>query len=332
MNERPQRRELAVILRGAMGGALDWRLLTLFTATVLWTTLVAMFPAWRVMASVFDESPRAQEIASSFDFLAFQDLGMALYRSGAPVTGGITLATLLGVLSWPFLAGMALRAARGSRRHTFAELLDGGIAYYLRMLRIALVAIVPFAVMGLVAAGAFKGARQYSRHAILESQASLAWRLATVVTLVVFVLMHATIEAGRASVGADDDLRSGWSAWLRGVRLTVRDPLRVLGAYLGATLASYAIAVPLLILRLRLSGPSGMALVVGFVLTQLAIASLGWGRATRLFALTALARSHSGASAIASDASQAVPDDAHAVPSDSMFRDLGPHKPAARRG
>jgi len=253
-------------------------------------------------------------------------MGMALNRSTAPMMGGVAIGTLLGIASWPFLAGMAVAAARGERARTFAPVLEGAILYYTRMLRIGLVAIVPFALIGVIVAGVFKGASQLSRHAILESQASLVWRMAAVLALLVFVVVHATLEAGRAAFGVDDNLRSGWSAWLRGVRLTGRDPLRVLGAYLGATLASYALAVPLLILRLRLSGPSMGALVAGFILTQLAVVSLGWGRAARLFALTELARSARPASVLPAASSEAVPNDLQVISSGSMLGELDPHR------
>ena len=333
MNDRPERRDLAGILRAAMAGALDWRLLALFAGTALWTSVIATLPAWRVMASAFDDSPRAQEIAGAFDLLAVQDMGMDLVRSGAPVTGGFALATLFSVLSWPFLAAMAMGAAsRGERSRTFAEVLEWGIAYFVRMLRIGLVAIVPFALVGVASAGVFRGARQVARRAIVESQASLGWRIATLAVLAIFVLVHATIEAGRAAYGADDELRSGWSAWLRGVKLVGREPRRAMGAYLGATLASYAVALPLLVLRLRISGPSGVALVAGFIVTQLAVASLGWGRATRLIALTAIARARSAANVSPSASSEDAHDGGYTVPSGSMFRDLGRRKPVARRG
>jgi hypothetical protein len=319
MNDRSRPPLVTAIVRGATGAAREWRLLTLFTITVLLTTLVATFPAWRVLASVLDDSPRAKDIARSFDLLAVEDMGMALFRSAAPVTGATSLATLLGVFSWPFLAGMAVGAARGERSRSFAEVLARGITYYTRMLRIGLVAIVPLALIGGAATLAYKAARHHARHVVLESQASLGWRAAFAVTLLVFVVVHATIELGRAAFGVDDHLRSGWSAWLRGVRLTGRHPLRVLGAYLAATVASYVIAVPLLIVRLRVSGPSGAEMVIGFVLTQLAVASLGWGRAARLFALTALSRSHSPASVTPADAPEALPNGVH-IPSGSIAR------------
>ena len=315
MNDRPQRQQVKAIVRFAMGRALEWRLLTLFTATVLATTAVSAFPAWRVLAGALDRSPRAEEIAQSFDLLAFADIGVAFFRSAAPVTGAMVVGTLLSAFSWPFLAGMAVGAARGERPSTFVGWIEGGVVYYTRMLRIGLVAIVPLAIVGGFAALAFGGARHYGKRAILESQAALGWRAAFAFTLLVFVVVHATIELGRAAFGVDDRLRSGWRAWLRGVELMGRHPLRVLGSYLGPTLASCAVAVLVLIARLRSSGPSGVELVMVFVLTQLAVATLGWGRAARLLALTALSRCHSPSNVTPADAPEVVPGNVHVVTS-----------------
>jgi hypothetical protein len=245
--------------------------------------------------------------------LAFADIGVEFFRSLAPITGAMAVATLLGALSWPFVAGMAVGALRGARSRTFAEWIEGGVVYYTRMLRVALVAIVPLAVIGCAAALAFGGARRYASRAILESDATLAWRAALVFTLLVFVVVHATIELGRAAFGADDRLRSGWRAWLRGVELVGRHPLRVLGTYLAPTLASYVVAAPLMIARLRLSGPSAVELAMVFVLTQLTVATLGWGRAARLLALTSLSRCHSPAGLTPADAPGAISGAAHVV-------------------
>jgi hypothetical protein len=99
------------------------------------------------------------------------------------------------------------------------------------------------------------------------------------------------VEAGRAELAADERLRSAWRAWIRGVRLTLRQPLPVLGRYIGATLVSLLVASVLLLIRLRLVGGSSGGFWLGFVVTQLAVAALGWGRASRLFALTTLIRS-----------------------------------------
>jgi hypothetical protein len=318
MNERSRRQRGALLLRDAMGGALDGRLLALFTAVVFLTTMVAALPAWRVLAGALDDSPRAVEFARAFDPLAFEDVAMAFARQGAPIAGASLAALILAALSWPLLAGMAIGAAHRAERRTFASLLAGGIHYYTRMLRIGLVAMGPLLALGGVVALVYRAAGRHARHAILESQGNLGYRVALAVSLLLFAVVHATLELGRAAYGADDDLRSGWQAWLRGVVLTARHPLRVLGAYAGTTLAGYAVALPLLVLRLRVSGSGAAELIFGFVLAQLAVAALGWGRAARLFAFTALSRGHSPLSLTPADARDAVPADAHAVSAPSI--------------
>jgi hypothetical protein len=145
--------------------------------------------------------------------------------------------------------------------------------------------------VGAFASLVFMGARKYGARAILESQATWAMRGAWVSTLAVLVVAHATVEAGRAELGADDRLRSAWRAWLRGVSLTMRRPLSVVGLYLGVTLTSGCVASALLLLRVRVTGGGVGVVSIGFVVTQLAVAALGWGRASRLFALVRVARS-----------------------------------------
>jgi hypothetical protein len=61
------------------------------------------------------------------------------------------------------------------------------------------------------------------------------------------------------------------------------------------------------------SGPGAAELILGFILAQLAVAALGWGRAARLFAFTALSRGHSPVSVTPADAPEAVPAGADAV-------------------
>jgi hypothetical protein len=320
MRARSRRPRVGAILGSAMSGALDWRLLTLFTIVVLVPTAVSAVPVWRVLASALDHSPRAEQIAEAFDLLAFQDLGMAVARSGASISGATIVATVVAVLSWPFLAAMVIGAAGVERPRSFSELLVGGVVYYTRMLRFGLVALLPFALVGGAIALIARSAFRYAERAILESHATLGWRAAFAISALLFVVVHASLEAGRAAFGADDGLRSAWQAWWRGVALTIRHPLRVLGTYFGASLASYALAIPLLIGRLHVSGPSNTELAMGFVLAQLAVAALGWGKAARLFALTALARSHSPISATPADAPATVPNATHAASRPAISR------------
>jgi hypothetical protein len=278
-------------LKNALAGALEWRLLVLWTLGIILPTAVATVPVWRVLSIALDKSPHASDIARRFDLLAFQDIAAAFERSGPALGGAASLATLLTFLLSPLLAGASLAAARADQPLGFAALLQEGIAWYGRMFRMLVVSLLPLAAVGAVASIAFHGAHKYGDRAIFESQATWALRGAWVVTLAVFVVVHATVEAGRAELGADDRLRSAWRAWFRGVRLMMRRPLSVVGLYLGVTLTSGLVAAVLLLIRLRLTGASVGGFFIGLVVTQLAVAALGWGRASRLFALARLARS-----------------------------------------
>jgi hypothetical protein len=272
----------------ALRTAAQWRLLVVWTVGILLPTAIASVPAWRLLAHLFDHSPRASELAQQFDILAFSDVAAAFARAASPLVGAAGLGTIVAWLIAPLLAGVTIGA--GAEPATFSALLTGGIARYGRLLRLMLVSLVPLAVTGAVAALAFKLASRYAGHALFESRASWAWRGATVVTLLVFVVLHATLEAGRARMGVDDGLRSAWRAWFGGVKLALRRPLAVLGSYLGATLAGFLIALPLLVLRFRVAGATVAGFSLAFVVTQFAVAALGWGRAARLLALVEVAR------------------------------------------
>jgi hypothetical protein len=318
-----RQRYVTTLLRDAMTTALDARLLTLFTAVMLAITAVAAVPVWRLLGNLLDRSPHVQALAEGFDGLAFQDMGMAFARSAAPLSGATLVATLLAAFSWPFLAGMAVSAARAQRPRTFVSWLEGGLAYYTRMLRIGLVAIVPLAVVAGIVTVVYWAARRYAHGVVLESQATAVARGALAISLLVFIVVQTSLELGRAAFAADDQLRSGWQAWLRGLTLMGRYPLASFGSYLGATLASYAVAFFLFVVRVRVSGPSAAQLVVGFVVAQLGVAALGWGRAGRLVALTALSRSHLSSGMTPADAAEAIPGEAREVRAGSVVSRQG---------
>jgi len=281
---------LLVQVGAAFVAALQWRLLALWTALFLVPTAMAAFPFWRVLASALDHSPRAAELAKVFDMLAFGDVAAVAYRSSAALTGAAVASSLVWILLLPLVAGMILASVRADQSLGFARLLQGGVAWYGRMFRILLVSLIPLALVGFLATLLSKAATRYAEHVTLEAHADGASYGALGVTLLLFVLVHATIEAGRAELGADDELRSAWRAWLRGVRLTARRPLAVLGVYLAASVAGWFVAAALLFLRLRVAVGAEAGFWGGFFLTQLAVVAIAWGKATRLFALTALAR------------------------------------------
>jgi hypothetical protein len=276
----------------ALAGMLQWRLLVLWVVALLLPTLAVYLPIAAFLGPLLDWSPRAAELARRFDMLAFEDIGYAFQHSGgAAVGGGMMLGSILTVVLSPLLAGMMVTAARHAERPLgFVALAAGALAWYGRMFRLWLVSLVPLAVAGGVAAGLFKLAQKHGEAVVTEAQANRGQWAAMIAALVLFVVVHATIEAGRAQLGANESLRSGWRAWLRGVRLTFRRPVAVLGLYLGVTLVSWLVASVLLLVRIRIAGANAALFWLGVVVTQLGVAAIGWGRGARIAALMTLAR------------------------------------------
>ena len=276
----------------ALSAAAQWRLLLVWTVGLLVPTAVAAIPIWRLLTVAFDRSPRAVEIARHFDMLAFEDVISAFGRSMAPVAGAFLAAGLTFVLVQPLLAGVTAAAARQPfEPMRMRTLLERGMAFYGRMFRMMIVSLV---VLGVVVGG-INGlvsmiVGKVTKHAVLESTADRAGHVSTAITLILFILVHATIEAGRAQLAADDARRSAWGAWWASVKLLVRRPLPVLGLYLAPTLVSLAVAFVFLVVRIRLDGANALLFWLAFLVTQLAVATIGWGRAARLFALTDLVR------------------------------------------
>ncbi|HEX4459769.1 MAG TPA: hypothetical protein VIA18_17445 [Polyangia bacterium] len=290
MNRVDDKRSLGI--GQALSAAAQWRLLLVWTLGLLVPTVVAALPIWRLLAVRFDPSPRAADIARHFDMLAFEDVIPAFGRSAAPIMGGILAAALVFALVQPLLAGVTLAAARQPfeplRTRT---LLERGMAFYGRMFRLMLVSFVVLGgFIGAIGGGVGAITGKIAKHAVLESTADRMGHLANAITLIVFILVHATIEAARAHLAADDQRRSAWRAWWAGVRLLAHRPGQVLGLYLGPTVVSLVVAFVLLAIRIRLVGSNAILFLLAFIVTQLAVAAIGWGRAARLFALTDLMR------------------------------------------
>jgi len=129
-----------------------------------------------------------------------------------------------------------------------------------------------------------------AERAVLESDAEQASRLALMATAVVFVLVHATLDAGRALLANERRRRSAIVAWWGGVRLMLRRPLSLLGVYVLVTGLGLLLAALLAVARLHVPALGGGGTVGAVLLTQLAVLVLGWMRSARLFAMMALVR------------------------------------------
>jgi hypothetical protein len=165
------------------------------------------------------------------------------------------------------------------------------------MVRMALVALLPLGIAGGLAALAFHLAERSGERAVTEATAERATHLATAVAVLLLWLANVTLEAGRAHLAAQPERTSAFLAWWSGVRLTVRRPGRVLGLCLLTTLCGVGGAMLVTALRYRIVQGGAGTILLAFLLSQLAVVALAWGRASRLAGLAELVREGGKASA-----------------------------------
>jgi len=278
-------------LLSAIRAALQWRLMLWWALLLLLPTLAASLPVWQMLGANLDHSVHAPALANKLDMLAIADLmGSVRERFGPAMSLGGIVALVLTLLLSPLLAGMSIHAARATRRPGFIDLLAGGAQEYARMFRMMVWSAIPLLIVGIVAAVAFKVAGKSAENAILESDADRASHLALIATAVAFVLVHATLDAGRALLANERRRRSAIVAWWGGVRLMLRRPLSLLGVYVIVTGLGLLLAALLAVARLHVPALGGAGTVGAVLLTQLVVLVLGWMRSARLFAMMALVR------------------------------------------
>jgi hypothetical protein len=285
--------------RGLWGKALkrgaQWRYLVVFVVAMLAPTGLALMPIASFLGSLFDHSTRSADLVARLDSPAFVEVLRQLGEpTGAAIGPGLLGALLLALVVGPGLAGASVELARASEaRLRVRDLLGGAGEVYPRMVRMTLAACVPLGVAGAGAALAFHLAGKSADRAVLESSADHAKEIATAVSVLLVWLAHATVEAGRAHFAAQPERRSALLAWWSGVRLTVRHPLRVLGLCLVTTLFGVGGALLVTALRYRLSVGGAWTIALSFVLAQIAVAAIAWGRASRMVGLVEVIRDES---------------------------------------
>ena len=276
-------------LRASLGRALQWRLWLLFVATSLACALLAALPAWIWLAGVFDHSVHADAIAAGQAPALLLD-GLMSRNAPLPLLGqSSTIAAVLMLLLSPLLAGATLAAARARATLGFGDLLRGAVSEYGPMLRMLAWSVIPLGVAVLVATVILGANAKAHEQAVLASEIETGATIALWVGGVLFVLAHASLEAGRGWLAADGRLRSALKAWWRGARLLFKRPVAVLAVYLGTTLLGLVLAALLLLVRPYLGDGSVAALVLGVLLSGAIAAALAWSRIARLFGMQALA-------------------------------------------
>jgi hypothetical protein len=277
-------------LTAAFAAALDFRLLTLWVLGTLAPTLIAALPIWRFLGSALDLSPLSPDLARRFDMLVFDDL-MTRFRDARPAHEGCAIAAVgCFALISPLLTAAILATAENGRSNGFVELLQRTLAWYGRTLRLWLMLLMPIALLVGSAIWLMNSAGSYAENATLESRASLASQAALAVLVLLGVLLHATAEAGRAELVASPWRRSVSLAWLSGVRKALAQPLETLVRYLAPSALGLCLAALLLAVRVHVPAAGRLGFVAGAVTAQFAVAAIGWGHASRLFALSRLFR------------------------------------------
>ena len=286
-NTRPL--PIAAALGRGLRGALQWRLLLLWALATLVCALIGALPAWGWLGTLFGHSVHATAVAGGeapalvLEALTQRDAPMSLLGASSMGAGLLML-----VLS-PLLVGATVSAIRARTRLGFGDLLRGGIGEYGPMLRMLLWSIVPIGFALLVMTMIVGGNEKAHEHAIRASELDTGRNIAFAIGALLFVLAHASLEAGRGWLAADGRLRSALKAWWRGLKLLCKRPFAVLSVYVGGTLPSLLLAAALLLLRPHIGHGGVGALLLGLLLSSAVAAVLGWGRIARLFGMQALA-------------------------------------------
>ena len=286
-------RPTSLPVRSAIGdglrGALQWRLWLLWIGASLGCALIATLPAWNWLAESLNHSVQAKAIANGEAPTLLLDMVLSRNAPHGLIGESTMIGAILMLLLSPLLAGATLTAIRSRSRPGFGDLLRGALSEYGPLLRMLLWSAIPLGLALLVMSVIIGANESAHEDAIVGAGLDTGRTVAFVVGGVLFVLAHASLEAGRGWLAADGRLRSALKAWWRGLKLLCRRPVAVLLAWLATTLLGLALALLFAWLR-QFAGGAGLG---GFLLAMLLgcgiAAGLACGRIARLYAMAALA-------------------------------------------
>lgn len=274
-------------LAGALGGALQWRVLVLWLVALGLVALVAVFPFWQALDGALSHTIDAGRHALGLDALALADLARLLGRDGS-IGFGVIAGTGLSLLLSPWLTGVMLAGIRHGRAGRLGTLAGDGMREYGRQLRLMIWSLLPLGIAIGLGVWGFNFASDRVSDAILAAEARRAHWLALLAGVLVFVLAHAGIELTRARIAVRDDTRSAFRAWWRSLRLFLRRPLAVLGLYLAVCVIGFAVVLALAWLRTHVAAVGWGGFGLALLCSQLVVAALAWMKLARLRALAAL--------------------------------------------
>ncbi len=285
----------AGVARHATQVALQWRLLLLWAAATLVPTALLAWPFWATLAGQLDRSLYAAQWAKQLDAMVVADLGSKLMENAAAVSQAGLTALALTLLVSPLLNGAIVAAARAKEPLKFVPLLQKGLQDYGRMARMLVWTLILLGLAGAAANGLFHLAGDYADKAILESNATWAGRAALIVTALVFLLVHLSVDAGRAQLAIYPGRTSAVKAWWRACKMIKARFLGTLGFYVAFTLVGVVLALAVTALRVALPQLGTFWFILGVVLAELAVLAIGWMRITRLVALVDVAQTRRNA-------------------------------------
>ncbi|HEY2028755.1 MAG TPA: hypothetical protein VGH20_06065 [Myxococcales bacterium] len=278
------------LLRKSLVRAGQWRLLFVFWAAVFLPSVLVALPVLAFFEKHLGHSPAA--LFTRMDSATALDLFRQLSEDGsdANIRQGVVAALLVLLVSAPFAAAAAVAAAQTDERLRFRALLAGAGGLYGRMVRTFVAALIPFAIAAALTSAAFFAANRANDKAIRETLALGRWALASAAAAVLIFLAHLVVDAARAQFAAAPQRRSALFALGKSLRLFVRRPLRVLGIGLVGGLCAAVPSALLMLARVRLPQRNPALVALAWLLAQLAIVCVGWGRNVRIFALAELSR------------------------------------------
>lgn len=274
----------------AARSALQWRLLLLWAVGLLLPTLAVALPFFNMLGNQLDHSVHVATLAQELDLTAITDLIAAGQRESGALTGGAVVAFVLTLFISPLLTGMVIAAARAELTLGFHGLFAGGLREYPRMLRMLLWAVVPLGICIAIGSAGMDAASKYADKSLLESDGANATMAASVLLGVLLLLVHATVDAARATLANDRRRRSVVKAWWAGCKLLARRPVATLGIYLIISVAGLLLAAVLVYARINVPHVSVLGFLGALVLTEAVVVVIAWMRSARLFAMIALAR------------------------------------------
>jgi hypothetical protein len=279
--------------RRAAGAALQWRLLLLWVLALSLPMLLVTLPMWRALAGQLDHSLLGATLAQGLDLPTLIEALGGPRNGYAPASLGLA-GLLLTLLMSPWLSGTVVTAARAHRRLGLMDLAAGGVREYPRLARLLVWAALPLGIMGALSGALFKLAGDKADAATMEVVADRWQLLALLVSALLMLLAHASLDAARARLTLQPQARSAVLAWWRGLPLLWRGWGRAWWLYL-LTTAPGLIGLALLALARGHSSAVGWIGVPSAVLLGLALVAVtGWMRGARLFAMIEAGRVRAG--------------------------------------